>query len=607
MAHTSVNNVLFRLADDDQHTAPMEFDLPPQTFIDSLPNVNRDSSYKPSYVSDMPYKSPGESPLTNLPSIYLDPSTYVQQSQSQAVEEVSSHGGYSTTGNIYTTLDQRLFPTQPQQPSLLSPESSGLYGGRDVTALRHASENENNTTDLRTSFDPGMTYCSSANQHTMNQRPNDSYNPNFVDHPTYAQNPFVYFPVTPARKPETTYQTSYSPLYPPTRPFPNVMCPADGHDFPYPTGDVFSNSPPSSNPMMQSGNRRSTEKQQRYVNASDAVDVQGVEDSCRCKNTVEGTKTSVRRFRKWYKDKFAKNLDMNGVDRNMAIRLLKDFFLEIRDTRPGKEGNEYEPVTLTTYRNGLRRYFLERKVPPAPDNFDLADKEFDIVNYHLITKRNELKRNGKGNHPNVVESITEEQLEKMWASGAIGTHSPRALLRLQWWLNTIHHGIRGRMAHHDLNIEDFQISRTLDGKLCIEYIKNTAKRKLAGDNDADYPRNKRKCKARMVATDGSDRDPVRAFEIYLKHRPPGISSFYLTPKHKPKGDIWFNKVPMGKNSIGRIMREIKAVAGINWFESRSLSLSLSISCTWTFSVRRDKENGDLVTTLIPSWQSFNYR
>ena len=151
----------------------------------------------------------------------------------------------------------------------------------------------------------------------------------------------------------------------------------------------------------------------------------------------------------------------------MAVSLLKDFFLEIRDTRPGKEGNEYEPVTLTTYRNGLRRYFLERKVPPAPDNFDLADKKFDIVNYHLITKRNELKRNGEGNHPNVVESITEEQLEKMWASGAIGTHSPRALLRLQWWLNTIHHGIRGRMAHHVLNIEDFQISRSIWNENCV--------------------------------------------------------------------------------------------------------------------------------------------
>lgn len=532
------------------------FDLPSQNFIDSFPNP-----YKPPYnVTDMPYKSQGEPPLDKLTSIYLEPSNLVP-SQSQTSDEMSGHSGFGGSGNIYSTaqLEQRLFPHQSQQP-LLMPDSGGLY--RDS---RHGSENEKS--DLCPTFDPaGITYGgSTGNQLTNNQRPrfsgeqlsNEPYISSFVDHPPYAQNPFVYFPNSNR---DRTYPSSYSSLYHPSRPL--SICPSDGHDFSYPAGDVFSNSPPSRPMGPPSHQSRSMEKPRPCTNATSDVDVDGVEESCRCKNTVEGTKTSVRRFRKWYKDKFAKNLDMNRVDRNMAITLLKDFFLEIRDTRPGKEGNEYEPVTLTTYRNGLRRYFLERKVPPAPDNFDLADKEFDIVNYHLITKRNELKRNGKGNHPNVVESITEEQLEKMWASGAIGTHNPRALLRLQWWLNTIHHGIRGRMAHHDLNVEDFQYSQAFDGKVSIEHMKNTAKRKLAGD-DSEYTRNKRKCKAKMVATDGTERDPVRAFQVYMKHRPPGISSFYLTPKHKPKGDIWFNKVPMGKNSIGRIMREIKAVAGIN--------------------------------------------
>lgn len=291
-------------------------------------------------------------------------------------------------------------------------------------------------------------------------------------------------------------------------------------------------------------------------------EIEDVDDSNRCKNTVEGTKTSVRRFKKWYKDKTGKSLDMNSLTKQMAVDLLKDFFLEIRDTRPGKEGNEYEPVTLTTYRNGLRRYFLERKCPPALENFDLADREFDVVNYGLVTKRNELKRKGKGNHPNVVESITEEQLGRMWASGAIGVHAPRPLLRLQWWINTVCHGIRGRMAHHDLSIDDFRISRGADGKIVIDHVKAGSKRQRLGPDEKDSQRNKKRCKARVAATDGGERDPVRAFEVYLRHRPPGISSFYLTPKHKPKGDIWFNKVPMGKNSIGRIMREIKAIAGI---------------------------------------------
>lgn len=291
-------------------------------------------------------------------------------------------------------------------------------------------------------------------------------------------------------------------------------------------------------------------------------DVEQVNETQKCKNTIEGTKTSVRRFKRWYKEKYSKDIDMNSVNRFNAPELLKDFFLDIRDTRPGRIGNEYEPVTLTTYRNGLRRYFLYRKVPPAPDNFDLTDKTFDLVNKHLVTKRDDLKRKGKGNHPNAIESITPEQLEKMWASGAIGTHAPRPLLRLQWWYNTVYHGVRGRMAHHDLTTEDFSLKRGNDGKLTMEYNKNSAYPMHNTLSSKLEPPKKKKFKGLVKQTDGGDRDPLRAFEIFKAHRPPGISSFYLTPKHKPKGNIWFNKVPMGKNSIGRIMREIKAISGI---------------------------------------------
>lgn len=378
-------------------------------------------------------------------------------------------------------------------------------------------------------------------------------NPSFPD--PAAQSMYTYIHSTPVSD-ESKAPQFYRPFpgFPPFDPPESIQ---DNHGFSKSEDSrIFPPVPTSHRPQI-------IDRQKGQVpNRADAHDVEDVDDANRCKNTVEGTKTSVRRLKKWYKDKYGKSIDMNIVTRQMAMEMLKDFFLEIRDTRPGKEGNEYEPVTLTTYRNGLRRYFLERKCPPAVENFDLADREFDVVNYGLVSKRNELKRKGKGNHPNVVESITEEQLERMWASGAIGVHAPRPLLRLQWWINTVSHGIRGRMAHHDLSIDDFRISRGPDGKIIIDHMKAGSNKRPRADDEKDNPRSKKKCKARVAATDGSERDPVRAFEVYLRHRPPGISSFYLTPKHKPKGDIWFNKVPMGKNSIGRIMREIKAIAGI---------------------------------------------
>ena len=44
-----------------------------------------------------------------------------------------------------------------------------------------------------------------------------------------------------------------------------------------------------------------------------------------------------------------------------ATELLKHFILEIRDTRRATFGEEYGPATLTAYKKGLRRYFLERR------------------------------------------------------------------------------------------------------------------------------------------------------------------------------------------------------------------------------------------------------
>ncbi|KAK3729997.1 hypothetical protein QZH41_000947 [Actinostola sp. cb2023] len=449
-----------------------------------------------------------------------------------------------------------------QDPSI----PDGLYHGRDVHG---AFGSLGSVGDFGTVKGDGLRLHPSIPSipSLQSQKPSNNFNMrNFIHHGAHN---------LPSTYPDTSAASMYSYYHQQSEPKGAHLYPPRPYASPYnisafePTEPVYTTEnhsyPKDDSKNLGFATHRAASERQKHSSSVQGVDIKEIEDvddNNRCKNTVEGTKTSVRRFKKWYKDKTGKSLDMNSLTKQMAVELLKDFFLEIRDTRPGKEGNEYEPVTLTTYRNGLRRYFLERKCPPAVENFDLADREFDVVNYGLVTKRNELKRKGKGNHPNVVESITDEQLARMWATGAIGVHAPRPLLRLQWWINTVCHGIRGRMAHHDLSVDDFRITRAADGKIVIDHVKAGNKRHRIGPDEKDSQRNKKRCKARVVATDGGERDPVRAFEVYLRHRPPSISSFYLTPKHKPKGDIWFNKVPMGKNSIGRIMREIKAIAGI---------------------------------------------
>ncbi|KAK3736572.1 hypothetical protein QZH41_003146 [Actinostola sp. cb2023] len=111
-------------------------------------------------------------------------------------------------------------------------------------------------------------------------------------------------------------------------------------------------------------------------------------------NTQKSTNVAVRRFKSWYKEKYGEELNLEQISKNEAPKLLKHFFLEIRQTTKENKGKEYEPGTLQTYRNGLRRYFLERQCPPAVDNFDIekgSGTEFEEVAEMLSLKKKDLK------------------------------------------------------------------------------------------------------------------------------------------------------------------------------------------------------------------------
>ena len=139
--------------------------------------------------------------------------------------------------------------------------------------------------------------------------------------------------------------------------------------------------------------------------------------------TERGTNTAVRRLMTWHIQRYGKPLNLSTVTKQTANNILKHFFLEIRDTRRGKEGEEYKPGTLTTYRNGLRRYFLER-LESDGERFDIVEDE-NLEN-KLSLKRKQLKSVGKGNRRNACNLLDEEQVEKLWSSRANGLKKPPA-------------------------------------------------------------------------------------------------------------------------------------------------------------------------------------
>ena len=152
-------------------------------------------------------------------------------------------------------------------------------------------------------------------------------------------------------------------------------------------------------------------------------EIQTFRDDMASENTKKSTSTSVRSLQSWYLEKYKTELNLNSISKAESPKLLKHFF---RQTGKKKnKGKEYERGSLQTYRNGLRRYFLQRPWAPAPDNFVIEN--FEEVFAMLSVKKKDLKKKGLGNKPNASEPLEDHQIEPMWSPGAIGLQNPRTM------------------------------------------------------------------------------------------------------------------------------------------------------------------------------------
>ena len=86
------------------------------------------------------------------------------------------------------------------------------------------------------------------------------------------------------------------------------------------------------------------------------------------------------------------------------------FFLEDRRRLCSQSSKEYEPGTLQTYRNGLRRFFLERPCPPAVDNFNLEKSSAIYIEFQRCYpwRKKDLKQKGLGNKQNAAQPVETE-------------------------------------------------------------------------------------------------------------------------------------------------------------------------------------------------------
>ena len=110
----------------------------------------------------------------------------------------------------------------------------------------------------------------------------------------------------------------------------------------------------------------------------------------------------------------------------------------------------------------------------------------------LKSKQMQLKRDEKGNNPFEAASLTQEEIEILYNSGAFGCNSPQALINTLWYNNCLHFALRGGKEQRDLKWGDVVLKKGTEGKEYLEFTERQTKTRT-GENSI----NRRSVKPRM--------------------------------------------------------------------------------------------------------------
>ena len=239
-----------------------------------------------------------------------------------------------------------------------------------------------------------------------------------------------------------------------------------------------------------------------------------------------------------------------GDERNIEDIPAKDlnlhmccFFMEMK-----KDGEQYEPTTLTSFHLSLQRYLNDHS---STLNI-LKDQQFSLSREALSARKRQLLPDfGKGNRPQAAPHLTDAEEDLMFEQGEFGDQDPEVLQRTVWWLLPLHFGFRACDESRKLKWGDdvkLQINAETGNEELVWTAERGSKcRNGEGPSRPFCPRNNARC-------------PVFFYKAFRSHRPTEMnnqeSTFYLAINHKrkPSDTVWYMNAPLGKNSIGKFLK-----------------------------------------------------
>ena len=199
--------------------------------------------------------------------------------------------------------------------------------------------------------------------------------------------------------------------------------------------------------------------------------------------------------------------------------MLRQFYGELMP----KKGQRYSRSAYMNIRNGINRHL---NAPPFSRKLNIMqDRDFAPANQVFTAVLKELRRDGmdKTKHKDVIE---KEDIEKMFATGALGTDNPLSLQRKIFFDISFHFARRGREGLRSLKKSSFEVQTDATGKKYVAQTFNEKEKTRQGLSNKEVEKNV----YMYEEPDNPERCKVRSFQLYLSKLNTHCESLFQRPK-----------------------------------------------------------------------------
>ena len=279
-------------------------------------------------------------------------------------------------------------------------------------------------------------------------------------------------------------------------------------------------------------------------------------------NTAKNTRWARNCFLEWMYERNGLSDEQcpeNILEEQCAADLntwIPKFIAEARRS----DGEPYTPKTIHQILSGLLRYMRSIK-DDCPNILDKSDPRFRAIQRTCEFVYRSLHKEGVGVQVHHAPLISIEEEDQLWQMNILNVSEPKGLHRAVFYYVGKVCCLRGGEEQRNLKVSQFIRSRDPD---MYTYVENGSKNRTGGlaqlnlENKIvqihSVPENKPRCLVFLLDLYFS-KLPGYAFES---------DTFYLRPKAKPPACPsmpWFDPVPVGKNKLFTVMKELSMEAG----------------------------------------------